>query len=122
MKRFMMLTVIIILMLASMSMALTNRVLYSAVKTADALIATGWTEMHGVVITTDGTNAVTMDIYNGTSTAGAKIVPTITFPATPKTQAIGWNPPVSCGTGVYIDITVAGGGSCSYTAYYYRAS
>ena len=120
MKRFMMLTVIIILMLASMSMALTNRVLYSAVKTADALIATGWTEMHGVIVTTDGTNAVTMDIHNGTTTAGAKIAPTITFPATPVTQAVSFNPPVSCSSGIYVNITTAG--TVSYTVYYYRAS
>lgn len=122
MKKYLSLIVIILLFTASMSFALTNRVLYSAVKTADALIATGWAEMHGLIISTDGANAVTMDIYNGTSAAGAKITPTITFPATPVTQAVGFNPPVSCGTGIFIDITVAGGGTCSYTVYYYRAS
>lgn len=103
-----------------MSFALTNRVLYSAVKTADALIATGWAEMHGLVISTDGLNSVTMDIHNGTTSAGAKIAPTITFPATPVTQAISFNPPVSCSNGIYINITT--GGTLSYTVYYYRAS
>jgi len=122
MRRFIMLFVVVVVALYSATMAsgLTNRVLYSAVKTADALIATGWTEMHGVVISTDGANVVTMDIYNGTSAAGAKIAPPITFPATPVTQAVSFNPPVSCSTGIYIDITTAG--TLSYTVYYYRAN
>jgi hypothetical protein len=122
MKRFTMLLIVIVMALYSATMAsgVTNRVLYSAVKTADALIATGWTEMHGIIVSTDGTNAVTMDIYNGTSSAGAKIAPTITFPATPVTQAVSFNPPVSCSSGIYINITTAG--TLSYTVYYYRAS
>ena len=120
MKKYLSLIVIILLFTASMSFALTNRVLYSAVKTADALIATGWAEMHGLVISTDGLNSVTMDIHNGTTAAGDKIAPTITFPATPVTQAISFNPPVACSTGIYINITTAG--TLSYTVYYYRAS
>ena len=94
-----------------------GRLKYSALKTADALIRTGWAEFFGITITTDGTNVVTVDIHDGTTTSGAKICPTLTFPATPVTQSFGIAPGVECSNGIYVNITTAG--TCSYTIYYY---
>jgi hypothetical protein len=96
-----------------------GRLKYSALKTDDALIRTGWLEFFGITISTDGANAVTVDLHDGTSVAGAKICPTLNFPATPITQSFGIAPGVECTTGLYVNITVAGGGTCSYTIYYY---
>ena len=95
-----------------------QRVLYSATKDADALIITGAAEFHGITVTGDGTNAITVDIHNGLTTAGEKIAPTLNFyqSATTKTQTYSVNPPVYCGTVIYVNITTSG--TISYTVYY----
>ena len=96
-----------------------GRLKYSELKTADALIRTGWCEFFGITISTDGSNAVTVDLHDGTTVAGDKICPTLYFPATPQTQSFGIAPGVECEHGLYVNITVAGAGTCSYTIYYY---
>ena len=120
-KRYLSLVLLLIFMSATVcGAAATSRILASGVKTADALIRTGWAEFHGITVSTDGANAVTVDIYNGTSAAGTKIAPTLTFPATPVTGSYSIYPPVSCSTGIYIDITT--GGTASYVVYYYTGA
>lgn len=96
-------------------------VLKSAEKTADALIYTGACYFHGILVATDGTNAVTLDIYDNTAGSGTVITPTIVIPtsASMRSASIGFNPPVWCKTGIYVDITLAAG-SCSYVVYYFQ--
>ena len=97
-----------------------DRVQYSATSTGNALIVSGTADFHGITITGDGTNAVTVDIYNGLTSAGAKIAPSLAFvqSQTNKTQTYGVNPPVNCNTGIYIAVATAG--TVSYTVYYNR--
>jgi hypothetical protein len=95
-----------------------GRVLYSAAKSADALITTGAAYFNGIAITGDGTNVITADIHNGLTTAGEKIAPTLHCiqSAAVKTCAFEIDPPVYSGTGIYVNITTSG--TIEYTVYY----
>jgi len=66
-------------------------------------------------VKTDGVNAVTLSFYDNTSAAaGTVTMPTsIVLAATPQTQAISFGPPLYPQTGVYVSITVAGGGAAT---------
>ena len=116
MKKFIL---VILIMLFSVTV-FADKVDYSANLTADATIVSGKAEFHGITITGDGTNVITVDIHNGTSTSGEKIVPTITFAqnANTKTQSFGVYPPVDCSKGIYVNITTAG--TASYVVYFKR--
>lgn len=112
--------IFVLLLLAQSAAMAVDRVEYSATKTGAALIISARAEFHGITITGDGTNAVTVDIYNNTEGSGEKISPTLNFSqsATSKTQAYGVSPPVRCDKGIYIDVTTAG--TVSYTVYFSR--
>jgi hypothetical protein len=92
----------------------------STVKTATALIYTGDIQFNGIIIATDGTNAVTLDVYDGTTTAGTKVIPQLVIPssATNRSFALSVDPGIHMYTGIYVVISVAGSGSASYTVYY----
>ena len=94
--------------------------LYSAAKSADALITTGPGYFHGITITGDGTNVITVDIHNGTTTDGEKIAPTIHCiqSASVKTCTYGAYPPIYCNVGQYVNITTTG--TIEYTVLYSR--
>jgi hypothetical protein len=89
----------------------------SGVKTADALVLSGGGYFHQILITPDGTNAVTVAFYDNTSAAGTKFLQDMTFAGNGGTQA---TPPtwIPVTTGIYIDVTVAGGGTVGYTVLY----
>jgi hypothetical protein len=91
--------------------------LSSGEKTADALIMSGSGWFHQILVTPDGTNAVTVTVYDNTSGSGTKVIETMTFAGDGGTQA---TPPIwiYCSTGIYVDVTVAGGGSVAYAALY----
>lgn len=82
--------------------------------TADALIQTGQGSLHGLFFIPDGSNTITVSIYDNTAASGKKLIPTFIVPATPSGQlySVGISPPVQFGTGLYVDIT------CSGTAHY----
>lgn len=82
----------------------------SALKSADALIYTGETMFCGIAATGDGTNAITFDVHDGTTTGGAKVIPTWNVPqsASSKTQAFNMFPCVQMLSGVYVNITTTG--------------
>jgi hypothetical protein len=118
MKRIISVLLIILLVGIASVLGAQSRVLYSTARTDDALITTGAAEFHGITVTGDGTNSITVDIHNGLTTSGEKIAPTLFFPqsGTNKTQTYSVNPPVYCGTGIYVNITTSG--TISYTVYY----
>ena len=92
---------------------------YSAVQTATANVLTGKGALYGILIATDGTNAVTLDIYDGTSTAGTKLMPqvVITTSATNRGAAIDFGESgVGFATGIHVVATCAG--TVGYTLYY----
>jgi hypothetical protein len=92
----------------------------SATQTASALITTNAANFHGITVITDGTNAVTVDVYGNTSAAVPKLIPTwlVTSSATDRAQTYSIYPPIRSESGIYVNISVAGGGSASYMVYY----
>jgi hypothetical protein len=92
----------------------------SATQTASALITRGPVNFHGITIITDGTNAVTVDIYGNTAASGTKLIPQwiVTSSASNRAQTYSLYPPVRSEDGIYVNISVAGGGTASYMVYY----
>ena len=90
----------------------------SAVKTESALIHTGGTMFSGILVATDGTNAVTLDVYDGTTTGGTKIIPQIVIPTSSSNRsfALSIDPGVLVRSGIYVAVTCSG--TVGYTVYY----
>jgi len=89
--------------------------------TASAVITPRAGKFHGILFTTDGTNTVTVSIYdNATAAAGAELIPTsyITTSAANRLSSISIDPPVKYHNGIYVNIAVAGGGDVTYVVYY----
>ena len=91
---------------------------YTATLTADSGAVTGAGYLYGIVFVTDGTNALAADVYNSLSATGTKLVPTLEIAATPRIQTLNFDPPIPYSLGVYVDVTVAGGGTIAYMVYY----
>lgn len=92
----------------------------SAVKTADAVIlaAPGW--LYKIIVHTDGSNAVTMTLYdNATTNSGTKFFGdwVVTTSSIDRTQVFTFNPPLPADNGMYADITL-GAGAMSFVVYY----
>lgn len=86
-------------------------------KTADALIETGQGTLHGLCVVPDGTNAITVSIYDNTAGSGKLLVPTFIVAATPTggLWCMGISPPAIFNSGLYVDITCAG--TANYEVY-----
>ena len=85
--------------------------------TASAAIVAGKGRFGGIVVATDGTNSVTVDVRDATGAgAGDKLIPTtvITSSATDRIRAI--SVPQVFTTGIYVTITTSG--TCEYIVYY----
>ena len=92
---------------------------YSATKTADALIHTGAGWFYGFVVKTDGTNAVTFQIYDALTGTGTRIGPDFicSTSSTNRTCVFGTGLAVPFSTGLYINITSTDE-SPDYTIFY----
>ena len=87
----------------------------SAVQTGSALVSNHAGLLFGISVTTDGTNACTIDIYDSMAGSGTKVMTTWTAPATPVSQAYSFNPPIKLNTGLYVNVTTSG--TMSYVVY-----
>lgn len=108
MKRFMKLVVLIA---CCLFLATPVYAEISEEKTADAAITAGYGYFGGIIVVTDGTNAVTVNIYDAAAASGRKLIPetVITTSSTDRIQAIGYGPTdVYYYTGIYVDITCSG--------------
>ena len=98
----------------------TEVYMISVVKSASALIKTGKCAFAGFIVVTDGINEVTVNIYDNTEAAGDdRFCPVdMLIRGAAKVFTLDYNPPIQGKTGIYIQISVANGGSCSYQAVY----
>ena len=121
-KRIIVLSLLIILLAASIVYATSaSFVRHSGEFTASAIITPRSGKFHGILFTTDGTNTVTVSIYdNATAAAGNELIPTsyITSSAANRLSSISIDPPVKYHNGIYVHVAVAGGGAVSYMVYY----
>jgi len=94
---------------------------YSAIYTADqTAVYSGDCWLYGLVVATDGTNDVTVEVYDSLTNAGTQVFPDwiATTSSANRMSAISFDPPLQMTTGISVDITVGGGGSASYVVYY----
>jgi len=86
--------------------------------TADTLVKTGIGQLRGIFVITDGTNDVTVDIYDNTTTlAGKEMIPSWTINGADTYGVLSFDhAPEGFGTGLYIDVTTVG--TVTFMVYY----
>lgn len=86
----------------------------SAEVTGTGTVVTGKTVFCGLLVTTDGTNDVTITLYDNTSAAGTKLMPgSPVFKGSDNIGGIEFDKGILAEIGIHIVISVAGGGSCT---------
>lgn len=88
-------------------------------QTSDGICAVGSGYLRGILVHTDGTYAVTLNVYDNTAASGTKLFSTWTIPtsATNRTSAIDFaERECPFTTGVYVDVTTSG--TVTYDCYY----
>lgn len=85
---------------------------------ASALITTGRGLFYGALVATDGTNGVSVDIGDHTTSGGTKLIPTSQVPssATIRTGSITPPAPVRYENGLYV--TMNNSGTAGVMVYY----
>ena len=109
MKRlFLVITIIFI----AATMVSAGDITPSADKTASAVVDADNGAFNGILVVTDGTNAVTLDIYdtNVAVASGRKLVPQITIPtgASNRLFVLSFDPPLPYKIGCYVVVTCVG--------------
>jgi hypothetical protein len=87
--------------------------------TASASVVTGPGLLDGIILNTDGTNPVTLNIYDNTAASGTQLIPddtVITTSSTARLSKISFSPPLRFNTGVYVEVTTSG--AVGYIVYY----
>lgn len=89
------------------------------VKTASALIFTGEGVLHGIMVSTDGTNTPTVEVFDNTAGSGTPLTPAwvVATGATDKMRFLSFPQPVRFRIGLYVKITL-GAGAMSYVVYF----
>ena len=90
----------------------------SAVKTGSACILNGKGLFYGTMFTTDGTNAITVDIYDSTTPSGTQIIPqwVITTHAADRARTLSFALPLHVSNGIYVKTTCSG--TLEYIVYF----
>ena len=74
----------------------------------------------GIIIRPDGSNDITVNIYNNASAASGKhLIPEDTvIKGIEDIVVISVNPPLDASNGIYVEISVADSGTCAYQVIY----
>lgn len=89
----------------------------SAEKTGDAAIVTGSGDFLGIMVVPDGTNDVTVSVYNNTAASGNELIPTFICSGSTDACVVGFEKGENqYNTGIYVDITTSG--TVTYMVYY----
>jgi len=121
MKRILQSLVILAILLALVPSYAFDESLITAPATASGIAYTGKGWFNGFALKTDGTNNVTVNIYDGLAVTATLLIPTsMVVPGTD--YYFGYKPPspIRVTTGIYVTVAVAGGGTCSYQVFYSR--
>lgn len=95
-----------------------------SLQSGNATITTGAGLFYGIVVRTDGTNDVTLNVYdnNAATVSGTRLTPA-SIVIDGASYASGWayslDPAITYTTGIRVGVTVAGGGTCAYDVLYY---
>ena len=110
-KRFILIAVLaLVLGFAAMAFAQPEWSIPTAEKDDDAICLTGRGYFFEISVVTDGSNAVTVDIYDNTAASGTKLIPTwvITTSSTDRAQSYTAPAPIRVVNGIYVDVTCSG--------------
>ena len=90
----------------------------SVTKTGSACILESKGLFYGILLITDGTNAVTLDIYDNTTASGIKIIPTttVTTSAADRIRSLSFALPLHVSNGIYVNVTCSG--TVTYMVYF----
>lgn len=118
MKRTIVTSIVALLILCVFSLsAYGAAVTSSGQETASKAIRTSRCAFAGIIVATDGTNDVTVDVYdNADGATGTRLVPQFVVDGADDIGGILFEPVVKCQRGIYVDITTAG--TCKYVIYY----
>jgi hypothetical protein len=98
-------------------MTLVNKVTQPAAVSGQAVL--GGCAFAGLIVRPDGTNEVTLNVFDNTEALGNRILPSdIKVKGNAGLWAIGFDPGVDVEVGVYVELAVAGGGSAEYQVLY----
>ena len=85
--------------------------------TESGKVHTGPVAFAGLMVQTDGTNDVVINVYDAVTAAGKKVVPTaLKVPGSQESWGLNIDPPLLCDNGIYVEITCSG--SCSVVPIY----
>lgn len=75
--------------------------------TASAASVSGAASFMGLMIMTNGTSDLTIDVYDNDEASGTRVLPTSTFiPGSPKRLVtISIDPGIRCTTGIYVNVS-----------------
>ena len=92
----------------------------SALKSTNALIKTGACAFAGLILVTDNVNDIIINVYDNIEASGSKrFCPAdMLIRGVAEVFTLNYEPPIQGKTGIYVEISVANGGSCSYQAVY----
>lgn len=89
-------------------------------KSSSDVVYTGRCKLYGILIGTDGTNDPTVTVFDNTSAAGNEVIPTVTYDASLQGLSGATMPGegILCKNGIYVEISVGGGGSVEVVILY----
>ncbi len=112
MKKLLTLTLITLLITTGAWAAGKGWVKQSAERKASASTVTGQGLLHRVIVTTDGGNPPTLNLYDSLTASGTKLIPSIvitTNTISDRFQSIVFDPPLRFYTGIYVSVSTSAG-------------
>ncbi len=77
--------------------------------TASGRVKVGTGIFHGLILKTDGTNDVTVNVYDNTEASGSKLLPAdVVFDGTANLTVLSLDPGIIFDTGLYLEIACLG--------------
>jgi hypothetical protein len=76
--------------------------------TGSKSLGTGQCVFKGVWVATDGTNDVTVNVYDGSTAAGKKLIPSIVIPGESRYGGAMFDPGVLINTDIYVSVDTSG--------------
>ena len=95
----------------------------SATGSSSGIAVSGACAFYGILVIPDGTNDVTVKVWGNTAATGAVLIDSYTVKGTTGAHSIGFMPAINkvagtAITGVYVSISVANGGTCTWKVQY----
>ncbi len=88
-----------------------NHSLVTAEAAASAAVLVGTGLLDAIAFKTDGTNNVTVNVFDNNAASGKRLIPAdtiVTTSASNRTASIVFDPPMLYSDGVYVQVTTAG--------------